>query len=184
MSRVEEKNLKVNLTFEAGLAEFFMIIGDGEQCLEDSRQVLSEILEYNPKTLFNRFNRDSNETIKAEEIINFCADNGLKDVGIDEAQLLCDFFDDDGTRVLNYEEISHIFLPCEDSEIRAEVVRRNYYEHDINKGEFLNDDVEHAATRVFSNEFKLIRSLVKKVRELCWWNLLELHWFDLIDVNQ
>ena len=98
-------------------------------------------------------NRDSNPSITAHEIISFCADNGLNHVGIDEAQLLIDFFDDNGHGALSRDEFSHIFLPCENHILREEVMRRNYYESEVRRGEFLNDDVEHAAVRVLSREF-------------------------------
>jgi hypothetical protein len=72
------------LSFSAILADFLVAIGKGEQGLEDSRQNLSEILEYNPATLFNRINRSNNSKVSADEIINFCADNGLANVEKDE----------------------------------------------------------------------------------------------------
>jgi len=113
------------LSFSAMLAEFLLTIGEGENDLEDARQNLSEILEYNPATTFNRVNRGNNGSIKADEIIAFCADNGLTTIEKDETAVLIDFFDDTGNGTLNFEEFSHILLPCEDHELREAVTARN-----------------------------------------------------------
>ena len=171
------------LSFSGMLAEFLLAIGEGEGNLEEARQKTSEILEYNPATLFNRVNRNNNGHITADEIINFCADNGLTTIEKDETQLLIDFFDDEGNGTLNFEEFSHILLPCEDMELREAVLSRNSFEAVIQRGEFLNDDVEHSVVSIIDKEITLIRTLVKLIRELCWWNYTELHWMRLIDTS-
>ena len=165
------------------LCEFILAIGEGEQNLEDARQGLAEILEYNPATLFNRVNRSGTGKISADEIIQFCTDNGLATLETDETQLLIDFFDDGGAGALGFEEFSHILLPCEDHELREAVLSRNSYESVVKDGEYLNDDVEHSTVKVIDREITLIRTLVKCIRELCWWNYTELHWFNLIDTE-
>lgn len=93
---------------------------------------------------------------------------------------MIDFFDDEGDGMLSFEEMSHILLPCEDMELREAVLSRNSFESVVNRGEYLNDDVEHSAVKVFDREIEMIRSLVKFIRELCWWNYTEIDWFRLI----
>jgi len=128
-------------------------------------------------------NRNNNGSIKADEIIAFCADNGLTTIEKDETQLLVDFFDDTGDGALNFEEFSHILLPCEDHQLREAVLSRNSFESIVQRGEYLNDDVEHSVVKIIDREITLIRTLVKLIRELCWWNYTELHWFNLIDTE-
>lgn len=63
--------------------------------------------------------------MSAEEILEFLRDNSVYHVEAHEAQHLINFFDCNGNQKLDGSELSQIFLPCEDNELRDDANKRS-----------------------------------------------------------
>ena len=94
------------LTFETLrlLKNLLLDIARGEQKLELIRQRLASFEDFEPYTAFQRIDRNRNDFIVAEEIVEFLGDNKIQGVTLDEAQYLVKFFDSDDDQKLSYPE--------------------------------------------------------------------------------
>jgi hypothetical protein len=87
---------------ERRLKNFLVAIGDGEHQLERARQRLCEIRDMAPFQLFQRLDRDSNDSITSRELLNFIRDNGVFGIGEPECYELVKFFDSNEDGRLTY----------------------------------------------------------------------------------
>ena len=60
---------------EKKLVNFFMVVRDGEQTVEYSRQKLCTIYNFSADAAFQRLDRDNNNYITSFEVQNFLRDN-------------------------------------------------------------------------------------------------------------
>lgn len=96
------------------LKNLLIELGKGEQATEAIRQRLASIDDSTskaecgscggPYTAFQRIDRNRDDFITAEEIVQFLKENRHFDVGIEEVRYIVDFFDCDEDRKLSYSE--------------------------------------------------------------------------------
>ena len=55
----------------------------------------------------------------------FLKDNAINHIDVHEAQHLINFYDCNGSQKLDASEISQMFLPCENNELRDDATMRN-----------------------------------------------------------
>lgn len=85
---------------------------------------MTSIPDFTPQSSFERIDRNGSGEVNAEELIEFMKDNRVYNIDTHEAQHLINFFDSNGSGVLESNELSQIFLPCENNELRDDANQR------------------------------------------------------------
>lgn len=91
------------------LKTLLLEVGHQEQKIELIRQRLASMDNFEPYVAFQRIDRNRNEFVVAEEIIDFLRENKIYGVTFDEAQFLVKFFDSDDDIKLSYSEYTFIY---------------------------------------------------------------------------
>ena len=86
------------------LKTLLLEVGHQEQKIELIRQRLAAMDNFEPYVAFQRIDRNRNEFVVAEEIMDFLRENKIYGVTYDEAQYLVKFFDSDEDMKLSYSE--------------------------------------------------------------------------------
>lgn len=94
------------LTYETQriLKNLMLEIARGEQKVELMRQKLAAMEDFEPYVAFQRLDRNRNDYVVAEEIVEYFKENKIYSVTLNEAQYLITFFDSDEDRRLSYAE--------------------------------------------------------------------------------
>jgi Ca2+-binding EF-hand superfamily protein len=94
------------LTYETQriLKNLILEIGRGEMKLELIRQKLASFEDFEPYVAFQRVDRNRNDYIASEEILDFLKDNKIYSATIEESNYLINFFDSDEDFRLSYSE--------------------------------------------------------------------------------
>jgi hypothetical protein len=89
---------------ERRMKNFLVAVGDGERALEFARASLCSIPDFVPRAAFQRIDRNATGTVDSSEIVAFLASNSIYHVSESEAYNLISFFDNDGNKMLSYDE--------------------------------------------------------------------------------
>jgi len=139
---------------------FFIALAEGERELEAARAALCRSYNFVPKDAFSRINRDDSAGIDVVEILNFLKDNNMTDIDGSEIAHLIRYYDTlekDRLEVLSFDEWNSIILPCEDNQLREQVIAREAKEwKDVGR---LPADVEGQICDILIKEVGLIRKL-------------------------
>lgn len=94
------------LTFETLrlLRTLLLELARGEQKIELIRQKLASFENFEPYVAFQRLDRNRNDYVVAEEILDFLRENKIYGTTFDEANYLVKFFDSDDDNKLSYSE--------------------------------------------------------------------------------
>lgn len=103
------------------LAKLFMLIGENELKIEFARQNLCRAPAFEPYAAFQRIDRANRGYLDAKDIVRFMKDNGFSTVGELECNHVIKFFDSSSEGRLYFSDFLQILLPCDHSELRAEV---------------------------------------------------------------
>ena len=86
---------------EARVAKILTIIAENERSIEISRQILSQIPEYDPFSIFRAFDKNSKNKIDYNDINNFLHSKGIF-ASENEIKLFILFYDEDSDNYLSY----------------------------------------------------------------------------------
>lgn len=146
---------------------FLVALAEGERGLESARAALCRTFDFVPGDAFSRLNRDNSAGIEVPEIINFLKDNGVTDVENNEAAHLVRYYDTlekERNNILTVQEFSSIILPCEDNQLREDVLAKEAKEwKDVGR---LSTHVEGQIADIFVREVELMRKLEALKRAL------------------
>ena len=86
------------------LKNLLLEISHGEIKLEAIRQRLATYEDFEPYVAFQRLDRNRNDNVNAQELIDYLRDNRIFGVSLEEANYVINFFDSDQDGLLAYAE--------------------------------------------------------------------------------
>lgn len=134
------------------LAWFFRHLSALELEVEQTRQTLASLYDFEPYAAFSRIDQDQDKQCYTIDFYQFMMDNDRKQFSIKDCQLLMQFYDLDGNNSLSYTEFLKFILPCDKEELREQVCQRKTYEVDVKAGKRLHPTVEGAMADYFEAE--------------------------------
>lgn len=117
-----------------------------------------------PHSLFQRLDRDLNDSITSYEILNFLRDNRVYHSSEPECYALLKYFDTDEDGRLTYHEFQRMLLPCEDNLLRRVTLDRPSQR--VGRFDCLPRDIESALTELLEKELDLMRRSDNLKRDL------------------
>lgn len=159
-----------------------MQIADLELNIEQYRQKLSMLYDFEPYAAFKRLDGDDDGNIYTLDFYQFMKDNDQHQFTIKDCQLMMTFYDLDNGGSLSYNEFMKFILPCDNEKLREEACLRKTYKADIKAGKKLHPSVEKAMVEYFEREITCHKKieLLKKALLLCAdWDVKAA--FNLID---
>jgi len=145
------------------LANFLLVLNEGERQIEVIRQILCEQEFYEPYAAFKRIDRHDNGVINAADVVKFLADNKVHH-SERSCHLFIQRYDNDGDGALGYKEFLQAVLTLENAVLRAVTTQRPNYE--VAPHEYLVDDIEYALTKVIDREINFYLDLDDHRKEL------------------
>ncbi len=126
---------------------------EGEKDLKVTRCRLSIIHDYAPYAAFQRIDRDMREFIDSTRLTDFVRENGVHHITEPELYELVKFFDSDEDGRLSFQDFIQMVLPCEDNNLRNNVVGRQT--HRVGRYDYLPRDIEVLLTAIVEKEIIL-----------------------------
>lgn len=145
------------------LKAWFVAIADHELAIEQQRQYLARLEEFEPYATFNRLDRNNNGYLSAYEIFSFLKDNQFE-ASMEDCEYLVRFFDSDEDGVLNYTDYMQCVITCDDTYLRAAVTQRDPY--GVNPDEYLSPILERELSILFQKELAYHREIQLLKRDL------------------
>lgn len=99
-------------------------MAERELDIEHQRQILGEMLDFEPYSAFCRVNRCQDKRITADEIHHFLQENKVTHLTERECARVITYFDSDTDNGLNYKEWMEVLLPCDDLYMRSVITQR------------------------------------------------------------
>eukprot|EP00347_Sterkiella_histriomuscorum_P002829 403366641 len=145
------------LTYETQriLKNLLLEIGQTEQKIEVIRQRLATFSDFEPYVAFQRLNRNRDDFVVAEEILEFLKNNKIYSVTLDECQYIVRFFDSDEDAKLSYSDFLQLLVPCDNNILRCQVTQREPYK--VEKFQYLPLHLEQELTNLIYSEIELFR---------------------------
>ena len=97
----------LSIETEKRIAKLFMILAEGERTIEISRQVLSDLKEFDSYQLFKNLDIEGKNKIDYCNIVEYLRNKGIY-ASDEEAQLIILFYDQDYDTVLSYSEFINL----------------------------------------------------------------------------
>ena len=174
----------MSLTYDTArtLAESFRSIAEHELDVEGARIALTELSYFSPFESFQRIDRFSTGDIHRDDIIAFCADNGVACSDHDAARVI-EQYDENHTGRLNFHEYCQLVLSVTSPSLRSVAQSRDTTVRGPRRT-LLDSNTEFELSRVFAREIDYQRALDGFRRELS----LRADWtlaggFDIIDMR-
>ena len=164
------------------LCAFFRNLADLELSVENARQDLAKLYDFEPYAAFCRLDADCDKKLYTIDFYNFMIENDRKQFSLKDCQLMMGFYDLDNGGSLSYNEFMKFILPCDNEQLRTEVCQRKTYEVDIKSGKKLYPTVETAMANYFEREINIhikLEMLKQTLHRAHDWNTKKA--FDLID---
>ncbi len=86
------------------LKDFFQSAAEQEILVERTRQSLARHPDFEPFSVFTRFDRNANGRVSSLEIYHFLRDNNVNYISMNDIDLLVSYFDSDRDNILTYNE--------------------------------------------------------------------------------
>ena len=175
----EQLSSKVKSKF----GEILLLIADEEQAIEQRRQNLCLIREFEPYSSFTRLDREGKGFIVSQDIVNLLHENrcGAPDISKYGCNYLVKFFDSSFSGHISYQDYLQIILPCTDLDLRTEVTqqRQTYSTH---PSQTLSPPVERALSKLLLSEIQFHLKLEQMKIDLHQiWDFKLSHLFKLVD---
>ena len=140
---------------EQKLCKLLLILADGERTIEISRQVLSDLKEFDSFQIFKNIDIEDKNKIDCYSIINFLRIKGIYCTE-EEASLIILFYDQDYDNVLSYPEFINI--------IQSEKSLKN----NLNKPpkDKIPFDVDYSLGKLLEKEVELSRKFIYALKDI------------------
>lgn len=146
------------------LRSLLVAIGEGEISIEKQRKVLGKLVKFEPYCSFQRIDRRRTGFVDSMDILTFLRDNGFTEETEADTYYLMKFFDVDDDNKLNYTEFLTLVLPCDNAQLRNEIIMRpNYY---VGLLDFLPKTIEYELCKLFVKEIAFHRRIEAIKQEL------------------
>ena len=140
---------------EARVVKILLEIGEGERTIETSRQILSEIPEYDPFTIFRALDKNSKNKLDYNDINNFLHTKGIY-ASEKEIKLFFLFYDEDSDGFLSYYEFLN-FVQSHNFKSRINAFSNN---------EKVPFNVEYSFSKLLEKELSLSRLILPYLEDL------------------
>ena len=145
----------LSIETEKRTAKLFMILAEGERTIEISRQVLSDLKEFDSYQLFKNLDIEGKNKIDYCNIVEYLRNKGIY-ASDEEAQLIILFYDQDYDTVLSYSEFINL--------IQSEkVLQKSSYKSP--RGE-LSYNVDYSFGKLLEKEVELARNVVYALKDI------------------
>jgi hypothetical protein len=124
-----------------------------EIAIEKLRQILCAMRDFEPYTAFRRLDRECLGVLDGNSLCQFMRENGYRELDPNDFTQLITYFDLDGDNKLNYHDFLQMFLPCEDTYLRAAATQRP--NNEIHRRDFLPMRIERAISQIVYKELTL-----------------------------
>ena len=154
------------------LREFLQTLAEGELSVENFRQRLAQMEEFEPYTSFLRIEKTGRRVMSAACIEHMLRENNRVQVSVRDCQYLIKYFDVDGDSSLNYTEFMQMILPCDNLRLRSLASQREPRTRPVNGR--LPPHVERMLCDFFEREINLHLDLERIKADLVArhdWNL-------------
>ena len=140
---------------EKKLGKLLMILAEGERAIEISRQVLSDLKEFDSFQIFKNIDIEDKNKIDCYSIINFLRIKGIYCTE-EEASLIIFFYDQDYDNVLSYPEFINV--------IQSEKSLKN----NLNKPpkDKIPFDVDYSLGKLLEKEVELSRKFIYALKDI------------------
>lgn len=154
----------VSVGTRAKIRDIFVKTAQGELAVEQERQQLASMRDFEPYAAFQRIDRSARGYINGKDVALFLKDNECPQHSSEDCRLLIRYFDSGDGSKLSYNDFLQALLPCDDSYLRAACTQRpNYY---VSRYSFLPLRVERGLANLLAREITLQKILEKLKRKL------------------
>ena len=142
----------MSLTYDTArtLAEAFRAIAEHELDVEGARIAVTELSYFAPWESFHRIDRFSTGEIERDDIIAFCADNGVACSDHDAARVI-EQYDENHNGRLSFHEYSQLVLSVTSPSLRSVAQSRDAVRAGPRRS-LLDSNTEFELSRVFARE--------------------------------
>ena len=140
---------------EKRIAKLFMILAEGERSIEISRQVLSDLKEFDSYQIFKNLDYESKNKIDAYNIIDYLKNKGIYS-SEEEAQLIVLFYDQDYDTYLSFTEFINL--------IQSEKILQK--SSCRSPGEELSYNVDYSFGKLLEKEVELARNVLYALKNI------------------
>ena len=140
---------------EKKLAKILMILAEGERSIEISRQVLSDLKEFDSFQIFKNIDIEDNNKIDCYSIINYLRTKGIYCTE-EEACLIILFYDQDYDNALSYPEFINIIQS-------DKVLKKSLNKYPKDKIPF---DIEYSLIKLLEKEVELSRTIIYSLKDI------------------
>ena len=140
------------------IVHIFLTITEWEKTVEQSRQFLNSIPEFEPYAAFLRLSNNSGNTISAQDISKFLEENAVR-VNYLALKSVISIFDTKMREKLDFEDFLKMVLSRESPELRFNAVSNPNY--DVDYGEKLTEEIEFTLSRFFERTCKFLENVSK-----------------------
>ena len=137
------------------IGKLFLILAEGERSIEISRQVLSDLKEFDTYQIFKNIDVEAKNKIDAYNIIDYLRNKGIY-ASEEEAQLIILFYDQDYDTFLSFSEFINI--------IQSEKIEQKVSYNSPNIE--LSYNVDYSLTKLLEKEVELARNVIYILKDI------------------
>ena len=137
------------------IGKLFLILAEGERSIEISRQVLSDLKEFDTYQIFKNIDVEAKNKIDAYNIIDYLRNKGIY-ASEEEAQLIILFYDQDYDTFLSFSEFINI--------IQSEKIEQKVSYNSPNTE--LSYNVDYSLTKLLEKEVELARNVIYILKDI------------------
>ena len=89
--------------------------------VENQRQKLASLPEFEPFSAFQRMDRDQDCIITSVDILNFLRQNQIEEINESDCYSIVKYFDSKGHGNLAFNDFLQIVMPCDEPSLRADI---------------------------------------------------------------
>ena len=140
---------------EKKLGKLLMILAEGERTIEISRQVLSDLKEFDSFQIFKNIDIEDNNKIDSYSILNYLRIKGIY-CSEEEASLIVLFYDQDYDNALSYPEFINIIQS-------DKVLKKSLNKSPKDKIPF---EVDYSLNKLLEKEVELSRNIIYALKDI------------------
>ena len=140
---------------EKRIAKLFIILAEGERTIEISRQVLSDLKEFDPYQIFKNIDYEGRNKIDSYYLIEYLRNKGIY-ASEEEAQLIILFYDQDYDTFLSYPEFINLI---QSEKIEQKITCKSQ------RGE-LSYNVDYSFCKLLEKEVELARNIIYALKDI------------------
>jgi Ca2+-binding EF-hand superfamily protein len=159
------------------LKNLFKSISESEVKIEEQRQVLAALEDFDPTVTFFSIDIESKGYITPNQIFTYMKNSGSTDVTEKELEMLVKYFDSLQSDKLNLDDYVQVLLPCSNDYLRTVASNRRL------TGSAVSKEVSTQLRKLFEKECEFHRTILKTKTEIAEFKMDPLSIFKMIDTG-